>query len=89
MQITNNNQSRPSLQQTPMGKHQSGIVNHRPGKPDMLSQYASAKLDMLSQHAKCRKAIPYFIANVIVYKGLQEPRAADKLWESEEPDTED
>ena len=52
VQIINNNQSRPSLQQTPLGKHQSEITNHRPEKPDMLSQYESEKLDMVSQHAK-------------------------------------
>ena len=72
-----------------MGKHQSEIANHRPGKPDTLSQHARAKLDMLSQHAKCRQAIPTCIAKVIVYNELQEPRTADKLWESEEPKTED
>ena len=55
----------------------------------MLSQHVSAKLDMLSQHAKCRQAIPACIVKVTVYKGLQEPKTADKLWESEEPDTED
>ena len=87
--IKKNNQSWPSLQQTALGKHQSEIANHKPGKSDMLSQHASTKLDMLSQHAKHRQAIPAYIANVIVYKGLLEPRTADKLWESEEPDTED
>ena len=55
----------------------------------MLSQHASVKLDMLSQHAKLRQAIPACIAEVTVYKGLLEPRTAVKLWESEEPDTED
>ena len=50
----------------------------------MLSQHANAKLDMLSQHAKHGQAIPACLAKVIVYKGLLEPRAADKLWESEE-----
>ena len=55
----------------------------------MLSQHASAKLDTLSQHAKCRQPIPACIAEVIVYKGPQGPRIADKLWESEEPNTED
>ena len=73
----------------PLGKHQSGIANHRSRKPDMLSQHASAKLDMLSQYTKHRQAIPACIAKVIVYKGLQEPRPVGKLWESEEPDTED
>ena len=63
-------QSWPGLQQTPLGKHQSEIANHRPGKPDMLSQHTSTKLDMLSQHAKCRQAIPACIAEVTVYKGL-------------------
>ena len=29
------------------------------------------------------------IAKDIVYKGLQEPRTVGKLWESEEPNTED
>ena len=72
-----------------MGKHQSEIANDRPGKPDMLSQQASAKLDTLSQNGKCRQAIPVCIATVIVYKGLQEPRTADKLWKSEEPNTGD
>ena len=55
----------------------------------MLSQHASVKLDMLSQHAKHRQAIPVCIAEVIVYKGLLEPRTVYKLWESEEPNTED
>ena len=55
----------------------------------MLSQLASAKLDMLSQHANHKQAIPACIAKVTVYKGLQEPRTVDKLWESEEPDTGD
>ena len=64
-------------------------ANHRPGKPDTLSQHASVKLDMLSQFAKHRQAIPACIAKVIVYKELQESRTVDKLWESEEPDTED
>ena len=73
----------------PLGKHQSRIANHRPGKPDMLSQHASSKLDMLSLHAKCRQAIPACITKVIVYKGLQEPRTVDKLWESVELNTED
>ena len=77
------------MQQTPLGKHQSEIANHRPGKPDTLSQHASAKLDMLTWDAKHRQAIPACIAKVIVYKELQEPRTADKLWESEEPYTED
>ena len=89
VQVINNNQSQPSLQQTPLDKHQSEIANHRPGKPDMLPLHASVKLDMLSQHAKCREAIPAYIAKFIVYKGLLEARTADKLWESEEPDTED
>ena len=70
-----------------MGKYQSEKANHRPGKPDILSQHASVKLDMLSQHAACRQAIPACIAKVIVYKGLQEPRTVDKLWDPEEPDT--
>ena len=70
------------LQQKPLGKHQSEIVIHKPGKPHTLSQHASAKLDMLSQNAKCRQAIPACIAKVTVYKGLQEPRTVDKWWTS-------
>ena len=89
VQIINNYQSQSSLQQTLLGKHQSEVANHRPGKPNTLSQHASTKLDMLSQHVKHRQAIPICIAKVIVYKGLQEPRTADKLMESEEPNTED
>ena len=58
VQIINNNQSQPSLQQTPLCKHQLGIANHRPGKPYTLSQHASVKSDILSQHAKCTQAIP-------------------------------
>ena len=50
---------------------------------------ASVKPDMLSQAAKHRQVIPASIVKVIVYKGLQEPRTADSLWESEEPSTED
>ena len=79
VQIINSRQSRPSLQQMPLGRHQSEIANHRPGKPDMLSQHASAKLHMLSQHAKCRQAIPTCITIVSVYKGLQKPTTTDKL----------
>ena len=44
----NNHQSLPNLQQTPLGGHKSEMANHRPGKPDMLSQPASVKSDMLS-----------------------------------------
>ena len=47
------------------------------------------KLDMLSQHVKCRQSIPAYIAKVTVYKGLLEPWTADKLWESDEPNTEE
>ena len=43
------NQSQPSLQWIHLNKHQSAIANHRPGKPDMLSQHAKAKSDQLSQ----------------------------------------
>ena len=60
--VINNHQSQPSLQQTPLGKYQSETANHRPGKQDMLSQYASVKPDKLSQHAKQRQAIPACIA---------------------------
>ena len=87
--IINSHQSRPGLQKTPLGKHQSEIANHRPGKPDTLSQHESVKPDMLSQHAKHRQAIQACIAKVHVYKGMQECRTADKLWESEEPNTGD
>ena len=66
VQIINNHQSWPSLQQTPLGEHQSEIANHRLGKPDKLSQHASVKPDMLSQHAKCGQAIPACIAKFIV-----------------------
>ena len=89
VQIINNKQSGPSLQHTSLGKHQSEIVNHIPEKPNTLTQHAGMKLDAISWHAKHRQAIPACIAKVIVYKGLQEPRMADKLWESEEPNTED
>ena len=51
VQSINNHQSRPSLQQTPLNKHQSETVNHKPGKPDKLPQQANAKPDKLSQHA--------------------------------------
>ena len=71
-------QSWPGLQQTPLGKHQSEIANHRPEKPDMLSQHVKAESDKLSQHAECRQAIPTYIAKVIIYKGLQEPKTPDK-----------
>ena len=74
-----NSQSWPGLQQIPFSKDQSGIANYRPGKPDTLSQHASAKLDMLSQHTKCRQATPACIAEVIVHKGLKEPRTVGKL----------
>ena len=87
--IINNNQSWPSLQQTSLNWHKSAAANHRPGKPDTISQHASVKLDTLSQHAKCIQAILACLAKIIVYKGLEEPRTVDKLWESEEPDTED
>ena len=80
VQIINSHQSWPGLQQTPLGKHQSEIANHRLGKPDMLSQHSNAK---------CRQSIPACIAKVIVYRGLKEPRTVDKLWGSEEPDMED
>ena len=43
VQIINNHQTWPSLQQTPFNKCQSETANHRPGKPDKLSQHASAK----------------------------------------------
>ena len=89
VQIINNNQSQPSLQQTPLNGHQLATANHRPGRPDTLSQHAKAKSDMPSQHAKHRQAIPACIAKVIVYKAMQETRTADKLWKSEEPNTED
>ena len=89
VQIINNHQSWPGLQQTPLGKHQSEIANHRPGKTDTASQHASAKPDMLSQHAKCRQAIQACIAKDNVYKGLQEPKSVDKPWESGEPDSKD
>ena len=85
VQIINNNQSWASLQQTPLNGHQLATANHR---PDTLSQHASVKLDMLFQHAKCRQAIPTCTEKVTVYKGLQEPGTVDKLWESEEPNTE-
>ena len=49
VQIMNKHQSWPSLQQTPLNKHQSETANQRPGKQNMLSQHASA--DKLSQHA--------------------------------------
>ena len=45
------NQSQPSLQWIPLNKHQLATANHRPGKPDMLSQHAKAKSNKLSQHA--------------------------------------
>ena len=57
-----NHQSQPSLQQIPLGEHQSATANHRPGKQEMLSQYASAKQDKLFQHTKHRQAIPACIA---------------------------
>ena len=60
VQIINNHQSWPSLQQTPLGKHQSATANHRSGKPDTLSQHASVKLDKLPQHAQHRQAIPAY-----------------------------
>ena len=66
IQIINNHQSWPSLQQTPLGKHQSETANHRSGTSDKLSQHASAKTDMLSEHAKCRQAIPACIAKDMV-----------------------
>ena len=68
-----------------LNKQQAATANHRPGKPDMLSQYAKAKSDRISQHAKCRLAIPTCITKVILYKGLQEPKTVNRLWESEEP----
>ena len=52
----------------------------------MLSQHVSAKRDMLSQDAKYRQVIPAHIAKVIIYKGLLEPRTADKLLEGVKPD---
>ena len=79
-----NNQSQLSLQWIPLIKHQPVTANHRPGKPDTLSQHAKAKSDKLSWHAKCRQAILTCIAKVIVYRGLQGPKTVDKLWESEE-----
>ena len=78
VQIINNHQSWPSLQQTPLNKHQTATANQKPEKPDTLSQHASAKPDMLSQHAKCRQAIPACTAKVIVYKGLQKLITVDK-----------
>ena len=72
-----NHQSWPSLQQTPLGKHQSATANHRPGKSDTLSKHASAKPDKLSQHANYRQDIPACIAKDTVKKGLQEPRTAE------------
>ena len=62
VQTINNHQSQPSLQQTPLNKHQSEMANHRPGKPDKLSQHASIKPHKLSQHAKCRQTVPTYIA---------------------------
>ena len=92
----NNNQSWPSLQQTSFGKHQSGIAshsprkpdtlsNHRPGKLDTLSYHVNAKLDMLFQHVKCRQAIPSCIAEVIVCKGLLEPRTVESCGNEKNP----
>ena len=66
VQIINIHQSWPCLQQTPLNKHQSATANHRPGRPDMLSQ-----------HAKCRQAILVCIAKVIVCKGLQDAKTAE------------
>ena len=51
VQIINNHQSWPILQQTPLNKHHLATANHRPGKPDTLSQHASVKPDTLSQYA--------------------------------------
>ena len=42
VQIMNSHQSWPSLQQTPLGKHQSATANHRLGKPGTLSQHVNA-----------------------------------------------
>ena len=72
------NQSQPSLQWIPLNKHKSATANHRPGRPDTLSQHAKEKSDKLYQHAKCRQAIPTCIAKVTVYKGMQKPRTVGK-----------
>ena len=80
VQIINNNQPQLSLQQATWNKPQSATTNHRPGKPDTLSQHATTKPDKLSQCAKCRKAIPPCTTKDTVYKGLLEPRAVDKQW---------
>ena len=57
VQTINNHQSQPSLQQTALDKHQSTTANHKLGKPDTLSQYASMKPDKPSIHSKihCKK----------------------------------
>ena len=89
VQITNNHQSWPSLQLTPLNKNQLVTANHRPGKPDMLFKHTHTRPDVLSQHTKCRQAIPACLANVIVENGWQEPRTVGKLWGSEEPNIED
>ena len=73
VQILSSCQSWPSLQQSPLGKNQSEIANHRPGKPDMPSQHASVKLDMLSWRAKHRQATPTCIAKVIYIRGCKSP----------------
>ena len=78
VQIIKSHQSWPGLQQTPWHKHLSEMANHMPGKPVTLSQHAKAKSDKLSQHAECRQAIPKCIAKIIVYKGPQEPKTAEK-----------
>ena len=41
MKGLNNYQSQPSLQQTPLDKHQSATANDRPGKLDKLSQHVT------------------------------------------------
>ena len=54
----------PSLQQTPLNKHQSATANHGPGKPDKLLQHTIAnQTSYPSMHSK-RDCI----------KGLQKPR---------------
>ena len=76
--IINNDQSRPRLQWLPLNKHQLTTANDRPGKPDMLSQYARQNQTSYPSMQSADKPIPACIAKVNVYKGLQEPRIADK-----------
>ena len=72
-----------TLELAPIGYSQSHARKARHTVPACKCETRYTILSCTAQ-----KAIPECIAKVIVYKGLHEPRTAEKLWESEEPNTE-